>query len=58
MEDFSKIFTIEVKTEKGWEVVGTYNNIRDAISYYESEMAQVPTLPVRLTSPTDVTIYE
>lgn len=58
MEDFSKVFTIEINGPKGWEVVGTYNSLVDAVHRYEEEMLQRdPIVAVRLTSPTDVSIY-
>lgn len=57
MENFDKVFTIEILTSKAWEVVGTYDASKPAIQRYEQELEQEPIMAVRLTSPTDLTIY-
>jgi len=57
MEDFSKVFTIEVYTSKGWEVVSTHNGLNEAINRFRQECLK-STDPVRLTTPTDTTIYD
>lgn len=56
-EDFSKVFTVEIKTGKGWEVVDSSNNMSDAIQKFIKELGGYPIYPVRLTSPTDLSIY-
>lgn len=55
-EDFSKVFTVEVNGEKGWEVVGTYNTWYAAFERFQKELG-MGLEPVRLTSPTDTSIY-
>lgn len=54
----NQVFTIEIKGSKGWEVIATYNEIEVAIRRYREELRIVPIMAVRLTSPTDLTIYD
>lgn len=56
-EDFSKVFTVEVYGDKGWEVIGTHNSMQEAIRDFRS-CCMTDNRPYRLTSPTDSSIYE
>lgn len=53
-----KYFVVEAFTDKGvWEIVGSYNDLIDALESFSDELDTTPIRPVRLTSPTDVSIY-
>jgi hypothetical protein len=57
-ENFDKVFTIEAKTDKGWEVTDTYDSLWEAINRFRFLMLEDSYNVVRLTSPTDTSIYE
>jgi hypothetical protein len=56
MEDFTKVFTVEVKGSKGWEVIWTGSDILSALDYFRSSVG-ASNDGFRLTSPTDDSIY-
>jgi hypothetical protein len=55
--DFTKVFTVEVDGPKGWEVVSSTDNLEKAIMRFRAELNVFPLEAVRLTSPTDLSIY-
>lgn len=57
MEDFSKVFTIEMLGPKGWEVIGTFISLTLAVNAYRKCLLR-DYEAYRLTSPTDKSIYE
>lgn len=57
-EDFTKVFTVETNGSKGWEVVSTHNDAWRAVIAFQDELAKTPITACRLTSPTDLSIYD
>ncbi len=53
----AKYFTLEQLRDGKWELIWTANSLDDAISMFRGKLLGSDTAIIRLTSPTDTSIY-
>jgi len=53
-EEVGKLFTVEMLTLKGWDVIKTSNSLNEILNWYRDALLEDGEAILRLTSPTDI----